>query len=1377
MREDFERRLGKSYETMTQEQQQEVQLAYNEAIDNSFLYHNSIDKISIDEHRYDPNIETAVRNGDLEGVLNAVEASPYGQRFQPLVDRIRGLGLHTRFEASDAVSHPKFQNIVNKEIEYARRQKGEWDGAYSHLLDVVVLHNFSPKTAMHELVHAATIMRVKLAEAARLIPWEQRTPQQHALINDLTELEALFAKAKRVSKNRKAYGFTDIHEFLAEANSSETFQNELKSMTYEGVRIWQELLKWIRNTLGRVDANFNNALEHALDLTVRFENPDVDGLLETAEPNHDVVGPIHSMRRTDQGMVQATGWWEKMLQSAASKGNVGQRTTKALLQAFSTWHIQEWFSKSPSLRPISDSIKAYFAADSVKTQMVQNTSAEFAAQHRSLELAIQKLPTSDARRAMEREISFLALEMSGLNIDLNMGYPLNTHRNPNLERSAAMRDYVNNLHRRYMALPQNIRTPMEMTFALNRKNFIQKTSTMVRNYLQLQERTLGPQVHRWISRLDIRDPSLDQGSTPQRAPNQLPYYADAYTKNLDERLQTILREMQQSNISGEFEGIAKFYSSAVKNPYQHLGRFGDNFVEFQIQGSAQALAQIQQVLAPFNKVIGQPAAGNRHVFMRFEDAGERDKAFAAVKALGGNVATDLRGGSLEDRSHLQTAKGVPDFARSMISKLDATFDTTGMSQSEQDLLNEMHQSIKRWALDSIPETSSRKALSSRNIGRTLGYEADFMRSYTTRATSMTSTLANAYAMPLFNKAFADMKKAIDPLAKQDPALHSEAQMVHDEIAKRFANGLHPVESPIIDYGKAFGYNFFLAMSPSFWMVNLAQPWHLTFPYLGGHFGFVKSARAMGNASAKSLIIIKNTIAKGIAEGQALGGTRGAILGAIDAEIQLGTLSPGEAAFVRALASAGHLDSTQGHELGRAAEGTDPRLVATNKFMSAGSHYTEVMNRITAGLAGYNLELARSGGNAVKATERGMKAVAHTQFSYTDANIGRAWGRHGLALKYTPLLASFQQYSFQTMELLLRMVRDATFPIPENATPDQRREILLERRAAQKGLAGVMGTTSVIAGTMGLPFANVAARLVDALVDAWGDDDDEAWKAAGGDIAGGGAQGGDWGTPGAIPGQEGDWSDEVKRPGPSDIRSAYRSWLAGWAGKDLAEIIARGAPRALGFDVSARAGLQDLLPGSRFFTDRREMQDRMKDGVFNMMGPAVSAGMNMVNGISHMYDGRVMDGLIEFLPLALAGPAKAIRMEQVGYINATGNQLPLEVTGWDEFVQTVGFTPAKKAEQSEVNYSFKTRDLILKQQKNRLANSLYIEFERQGELTPEHMQSLEEWNTRYPEYKIDVGAALAARAKARGVAEISGTDIAALPRFMSVLNQYGYANTQ
>jgi hypothetical protein len=77
---------------------------------------------------------------------------------------------------------------------------------------------------------------------------------------------------------------------------------------------------------------------------------------------------------------------------------------------------------------------------------------------------------------------------------------------------------------------------------------------------------------------------------------------------------------------------------------------------------------------------------------------------------------------------------------------------------------------------------------------------------------------------------------------------------------------------------------------------------------------------------------------------------------------------------------------------------------------------------------------------------------------------------------------------------------------------------------------------------------------------------------------------------------------------------------------------------------------------------------------------------------------------------------------------------------------------------------------MKQRSTVLSNRFYRAQEK-GEDTTEILKDVMEFSTKNPQFKIDLGAGLKSRARARAVAEISGTGVATLPRYLPLLEQY------
>jgi len=290
----------------------------------------------------------------------------------------------------------------------------------------------------------------------------------------------------------------------------------------------------------------------------------------------------------------------------------------------------------------------------------------------------------------------------------------------------------------------------------------------------------------------------------------------------------------------------------------------------------------------------------------------------------------------------------------------------------------------------------------------------------------------------------------------------------------------------------------------------------------------------------------------------------------------------------------------------------------------------------------------------------------------------------------------------------------------------------ERADARKALAYTLGATATIAGTMGLPFASVFFALANA-----GDDD-------------------------------------------KDARARYREWLAGHLGKDLAELAAKGVlPRGvLGIDMSGQVGHQDLLPGSRWMSDRRNFEDKVKDQSRTLLGPALNAGFDIYGGMSKAAGGDVVAGIRTMLPRALKGPMEAaITANEGAFVNKAGNTLPVPATSWDYLKLAAGFQPQKKAEQSEANFYYQSEMTQRKQDKAK-AKKDAMRMMKDGDYdgAAEHMA---EFNAANPGNALaGIPQAMMSQARAQAYASMSGTGILeGNKRHFPMMGAYGtWANT-
>jgi hypothetical protein len=200
-----------------------------------------------------------------------------------------------------------------------------------------------------------------------------------------------------------------------------------------------------------------------------------------------------------------------------------------------------------------------------------------------------------------------------------------------------------------------------------------------------------------------------------------------------------------------------------------------------------------------------------------------------------------------------------------------------------------------------------------------------------------------------------------------------------------------------------------------------------------------------------------------------------------------------------------------------------------------------------------------------------------------------------------------------------------------------------RPEATRWLMSHAGATMFFAGTLGLPLASVAASIYDRFAN---------WVTGRDD---------------------------------NDVTASYRDFLSDTFGKDMGEVIARGAPRAAGMDFE-HWGESTIFPGStaiNILFEKRKFEDAERDWAKSMAGPGIGEIANAYLGGRDMYNGDYLNGMIRMAPEILKAPAEAYRLYDRGFVNnLTGQKLPITATGWDVLKTALGIDPGQYAEYEE-----------------------------------------------------------------------------------------------
>ena len=1177
------------------------------------------------------------------------------------------------------------------------------------------------QTIVHEAVHAATV--ASLARMAQ-IAGNPRTQADAQAARGYNDLVTLFESLKHMEEFKGEYAFKNLYEFVAEVYSNPKLQMKLalvqapKGLFAKVNSMMEAFINAVRNVLG-LHENSTDALSEAIRLTSGLFDGKTQPSAGTYDSLSTPVAAITAPFAKLQSYTQQMDTWAKKVPWEDLKSSA----RKVWLGIVSSDFIKDMVERSPGLGKVATAIGDWFATDRLKTQVKNLISKDvYDGFVRKLELALTATKDYDK---FNRLMGTLAGEASRIGFDLTKNYDQNIAAGAKIDKN--MRQEVNSLHQKFTSLkasnPEIAALILEGE-KVNRKLFTMQMATLARNILDAH--ATGPDsaaaahvLNQFDKKLDIL---MDTKGLKVASDGK---HLDALASTLHASLSELFAlfegpnaTMTKGDLHDDLKIVRDSYTRAWAAPYMHLGRHGMNHIAFNVADTGpQTVAKLNSLLGSHGFVLGPFAKGSSEVFLRVDSLDEMKQIYDKLKATKGLIAEKdgqqrLRAGALSDVG-VDNMAGVSKAMEALRKRMEDKFASTKVTDSPatKAAFDAVRQMLNQEFLDML-EVNSAKQVNQVRKG-VVGYSADYMQNFAKRAQWSDASISNQYTTRGYTKAFRDMQNTVTDLEGVDPMQASKGQEVHDELATRFANSLKPNTNPVVHKLSVFGHNFYLALSPAYTIGNMLQPYMLTLPLLGGRHGFVKSSKTMAGATADTYALVKKAVKNGWHEG----GWRGLL----DAKINLeGTnLKQDEVDFLQHLIRSGIVDATQSQELARMAKGEASASATAAKTMSAFNHYSEVFNRLSAGLAAYRLA---SGMKAEDRTQYAIDIVRRTQYDYADHNKARFIGRHGVLGAATPLFMQFQTFAFFTMENYIRMFKDGFI----NDLP------AAEKAAARKALGGTLTATALVAGTMGLPFATVLAAIAN------------------------GAGGGD----------------------DKDAREKYREWLASMLGKEGAELVAKGPlSRSLGVDLSGALGHQDLLPGSRWMADRRQWDDKVKDMSKSMLGPAVNAGFDIYGGVEKVKEGDVMGGIKAIMPRVLKGPVEAVKTAEEGaFVNKAGTTLPMPVTSWDYFKMALGFTPSKKAEQSEANFYYQS-ELAQTKQDKKIAQKKALQAMKDGDFD-EMSDVLMEFNMAHQMDPIrNLGTVARAQARAQAAAAYTGTGIIdGNIRHLPTMSDYDIYNT-
>lgn len=1186
---------------------------------------------------------------------------------------------------------------------------------------------------LHEATHAATIGAIKHA-ASIDTPRNQVEAQMQQSLLGLEKLR--LEVSQRAANADERYGVSNAYEFMAEANSNPVFQDFLRRKG-----LWQRVVEAVRRMLG-LSVESRTALDRAMDLQ--------QGLFSKAAYDAAIAAKTEAraFENSYQGAAQATdAALAKMVQAADEDSrwrNFGRATARGVVQRLLNWETKQYIVNRVTAIPefratgLADAVRAMYQTDQSRRDAntyTQRAAADFAGK---LHKALHGITDGAERQRANDMAGKVSTGASIGGFDPTKNFKDNLVERPDLD--PRREKHVNQTYRDFVALQRAYPKLAEAIVdgaRANRHDFVSSTSVLVDSLLKhaiSSQQKLEAELNRMdpaqaaIQRLRMGSATPAAAETAlanfyagkldfmakdvQGAPNADPKrFYDGASAELHKRLTEVFQQtaaLPKGALRDQLLDLGRVYEQQIGNAYYHAGRAGDYFVNVGFKDMDDATwAKMDAVLEGTGRALGD-YTDQDHVFMKVDSLEQAQALRRKLTAAGGEKIDETRNrhGKWAEEYRLDNNAGISAALRSVLDTVQESVSEVGLDVAQAAAMREV---ISRKFLSMLPETSVKTAKLHR--AGVPGYDTDFLGTFAKHAAASTRDTANLYTMRAYSHAINGMTEGVARLSEMpDGEFQARGQMVRDEMLRRYNDSMKPVDNKHVDLINSLGHSFYLALSPAFLIRSMAQPYHRGLPYLGSRYGFVSSAKEIGAATGVAMKILGKAILDGWRDD--------GVTGMVDAGLKFDDLglSAKEVEFMREMQDRGVFDLGQARQLQRMAVGGSPRTQNAVRVASMTAQWSDMVNRIATGLAAFRLaEKGKSGLLGDQSTMAHMNyadaAVKYIMDDFSPDNTARAIGKQGVFGKVTPLATAFMNYNLQTMQQIARTVLDGMFG--HDKTP----EGLQRASEARRELAGIMGTTSMIAGALGLPFANVFAGVYNTIADLY--DEDE----------------------------------------PRDIRIAARNWLADNFGAPVGEAIAHGPLQALTGVESYTFGMQNLLPGSEFLSSRRLLKDRLDELPKTLMGPALNAGLDLAAGMAKISDGQLVKGIGQMLPSGLKGYWKAGEIAAHGFTDSKGNPIGLPATPWDIAVQTTGLRPAVRAETAEAAAEISAHQQRINARKASINDRIFKAYRFDGDMTGP-LGEMAAFNAKNPLQPIrDVAGSIRARMMQEALgAQIGGVGV-------------------
>jgi len=556
----------------------------------------------------------------------------------------------------------------------------------------------------------------------------------------------------------------------------------------------------------------------------------------------------------------------------------------------------------------------------------------------------------------------------------------------------------------------------------------------------------------------------------------------------------------------------------------------------------------------------------------------------------------------------------------------------------------------------------------------------------------------------------------DALAEMKASDNRDEVLVANELQARMLSAFTPPQqNMVIDSLAQMAHLTYLGLSPSYLLINAAQPWVISAPMMAARHGWSRASKALGDAS---LEVMTNVRALRAEESKRLAdaGDRLAPVKSWRFDIQPEQLgkTDAERRMLRDLFNNGLINITIEHDLGAVSRGANQTpLGMASEFASTPAHVIEIVNRVATALAAFRLQ-QQADRDFQRSVDYATQVVADTHFDYSAENAPRLMRSESLG-GLGRLVWQFKKYMQGMMFLIGKLSKES----------------FAGDKEAQKGLAYLTGMTVGVSGAVGLPIAGGVGVVFKALAQLWEDDDEP------------------------------------------EIGQMLYNGLQDVLGETRARLVAKGLPAAVGVDLSGRMGLGSLTNPLQFAQiGGKEGKDLYGALLVAALGPASGMLANWFDAASLASTDPVRAwGAV--LPKVFKDPLLAMDRTDRGITSRSGDTL----VGEDEFgplrtlMKGAGFESTDVTDMFDNRSAFQAAKGRADDVRRKLIRA-YAEARKAGEPTGEVMDDIAGFNRRNPDNRITMVTLQRGLQTRQQAAQQTKQGIRLRPQDTGVLDQLG-----